>query len=151
MSQKRRITSERKNISFKNLDCFSKNKNANIEIMMQLLKPKKMQPKYIHEGGEQYIRSIVGQKKHYLPNDFPENLGIFYYHQGEVESNNPWLIIAEMSNGKYVFIEAGSDACSGFEISADIRIYIADTYESLICMALSETQYNLYIYETTGV
>lgn len=79
------------------------------------------------------------------------NFKIVYYHQGECDRGDPWVMICEFEDGRYALVTASTDHYPGFEVGGDVVVYVATTLATLITGAMSAAQYNEYIAETTPV
>lgn len=60
--------------------------------------------------------------------DVPAIIKVLWYHEGEYEYT-PFHWLCELEDGQVAHIEASCDACTGWEICGDVRIFRYASYE----------------------
>jgi hypothetical protein len=69
--------------------------------------------------------------------DFPNNIQDYFWINDGKNDEHPWYLLARLSNGTYVFLEA-SCGFSGFECQGQIHLYAADSIQALYDHAMGE-------------
>ena len=74
---------------------------------------------------------------------FPNNIKYFIWCQKGINDEKPWLLLCRLTNGKYAYFSASCDY-TGFSCQGGMSLYIADTIEVLVDMAMSDPEREKY-------
>jgi hypothetical protein len=80
--------------------------------------------------------------------NFPHNIEHYYWiHEGENDIE-PWITLCRLTNGAYVFYKGECDY-TGFDCQGNMKLYSSHDVGILIQYAMSESDYEKYIIDTT--
>lgn len=74
---------------------------------------------------------------------FPNNIKYFIWCQKGINDEKPWLLLCRLTNGKYAYFSASCDY-TGFSCQGGMSLYISDTIEVLVDMAMSTREREKY-------
>lgn len=99
-------------------------------------------------GPQQIFRPILGQPE--MAEDvaeFPTKLQrIVWIHEG-CNDEEPWKMVAQLSNGKWIFYKAECDY-TGFDCQGSMQLFAAADLSTLIDLAMDIRDYDQWIGET---
>ncbi len=113
--------------------------------------PKDLEYPFSHVGSGRYRtahKSIPGQNSVDV-GDFPDNIEHYYWIRPGCNDVAPWMTLCRLTNGAYVFYK-GECSYTGFSCQGDMELYSSMDPAILITYAMSISDYNDYIKDTSS-
>jgi hypothetical protein len=90
------------------------------------------------------FRPLIGKKETAADcGNFPANIRYFHWYKEGKNDWKPWLLLCQLEDGKYAYFTANCDY-TGFDCQGGMDLYISESKDILIQMAMNETHRKEY-------